>query len=414
MEINWFGLFANFGVNFLEFWICYFVVCALLGFKSIEAIKQLSFKIGGFALGYTLFLGVLSQLLTGIQYQAVYVLVMIILVYFLSKQLKIRVNRIDTILIYFLLYLIPHIIVIPSLLIFYSFGFSPVIVSISTFGATLMILFLLFSFIDLTLLYKLVTNTFIVRLIIFILFAIFVVSFAIFNFNTALMNEYIWLFIILIVIAINGLYYMFKFAHEYMNVMPNKYHDVRKILALLNSKMSDIDDLDAVKAAHQKAMELMNIEPVPTEEISIDIKNSFEALMFETIAFTQQENNSTTEIISDIEYDSPHPVVDDMTIAYLLGLLLENAIQTMTRKPIYIDVYSADCFVGIKVSNEAKHHEKVRLEAMLNQGSSTKAQIGRGFGLIKLKQAVKKYKGKISVLQTQRGKTNYLSVLVRF
>ena len=413
MEINWYALFVNLGVNFLEFWICYFVVCALLGFKSVEAVKKLSFKIGGFALGYTLFLGVLSQLLTGIQYQAVYVLVMIILIHFLSKQLKIRVSRTDTILIYLLLYLIPHVVVIPSLLIFSSFDFSSVIVSISTFGVTLVGLFLLFSFIDLTLLYKLVTEKFIVKLIIFILFAMFVVSFAVFNFNTALMNEYIWLFIVLIVIATNGLYYMFKFAHEYMNVMPHKYHDVRKILALLNSKISDIDDPDAIKTVEQ-VMELLNIESIPKKEISIEVKNSFEVLMHETIAFIQQENNSTTEIISDIEYDLPHPVADDVIIAYLLGILLENAIQTMTRKPIYVDVYSTDCFVAIKVSNEAKHHEKERLEAILNQGSSTKAQIGRGFGLIKLKQAVKKYKGKVSVSQAQRGKINYLSVLVKF
>jgi len=414
MEINWFWLFVNWGINFLEFWIFYFVICALLGFRSVEAVKELSFKIGAFALGYAIFMGMVSLLWEDFRYQAVAVVVMIGLVYFLSKQLKVKLNRTDIILLYFLLYLIPHIIVIPSLLLFSSLNLSIVVVSFSTYSATLATLFLLFAFIDLTLLYKLVTTKFIVKLIIFILFAMFVVSFAILNFNAGNIVEYIWLFIVLVTIAVNGLYYMFKFAHEYMNVMPNTYHDVRKILALLNSKMNDITELEELKQAHQTAIELLNIEPVPKEEVSVETKNSFEALMLDTIAFIQKENHSMTEIIHDIEYESAHSVVDDMKIAYLLGILLENAIQTMTRKPIYVEIFSTSRFVGIKVSNEAKHHEKDRLEAILSQGIPTNGKIGRGFGLAKLKQAVKKYKGKVSVSQEQKGKNNYLSVVVRF
>jgi len=414
MEINWFWLFVNWGINFLEFWIFYFVICALLGFRSIEAVKELSFKIGAVSLGYAVFMGIISLFWEDFRYQAVAVVIMILLIRFLSKQLKVRISRTDTILVYFLVYLISHVVVIPSFLLFSSLNLSIITVSFSTFGATLATLFLLFAFIDLTLLYKLVTEKFIVKLIIFMLFAMFVVSFAIFNFNAEQVVGASILLVILFAIAINGLYYMFKFAHEYMNVMPNKYHDVRKILALLNSKMSDITELEEIKEANRTAIELLNIEPVLKEEVSTKTKNKFEALMLDTIVFIQKENHSLTEIIHDIEYESVHPVVDDMKIAYLLGILLENAIQTMTRKPIYVEIFSTSRFVGIKVSNEAKHREKDRLETMLSRGIPTNGKIGRGFGLAKLKQTVKKYKGKVSITQEQRGKTNYLSIVVRF
>ena len=414
MEINWFWLFVNWGINFLEFWIFYFVICALLGFRSIEAVKELSFKIGAVSLGYAVFMGIISLFWEDFRYQAVAVVIMILLIRFLSKQLKVRISRTDTILVYFLVYLISHVVVIPSFLLFSSLNLSIITVSFSTFGATLATLFLLFAFIDLTLLYKLVTEKFIVKLIIFMLFAMFVVSFAIFNFNAEQVVGASILLVILFAIAINGLYYMFKFAHEYMNVMPNKYHDVRKILALLNSKMSDITELEEIKQANRTAIELLNIEPVLKEEVSTKTKNKFEALMLDTIVFIQKENHSLTEIIHDIEYESVHPVVDDMKIAYLLGILLENAIQTMTRKPIYVEIFSTSRFVGIKVSNEAKHREKDRLETMLSRGIPTNGKIGRGFGLAKLKQTVKKYKGKVSITQEQRGKTNYLSIVVRF
>jgi len=209
---------------------------------------------------------------------------------------------------------------------------------------------------------------------------------------------------------------MFKFAHEYMVVMPNKYHDTKKILELLNDKIDDINDVEIIKVAYEKAMELIGIEPATQADISVDTKNSFEALMHKTIASIKKDNNSTAEVVANIDFETYHPVVDDMTIAYLLGILLENAIQTMTHKPIYISIMSSEYFVAVKVSNEAKYQEQKRLEMMFNQGASTKAQIGRGFGLFKLKQTVKKYKGKVSVSQAQnmKEKTNYLSIFIRF
>jgi len=77
---------------------------------------------------------------------------------------------------------------------------------------------------------------------------------------------------------------------------------------------------------------------------------------------------------------------------------------------------SSEHFVAIKVSNEAKHKQQAELDSMLKRGVSSKGKIGRGFGLAKLKQAVKKYKGTISITQeiNHKEKANYLSVLIKF
>jgi len=417
MGIDTTELVMNWGLNFIEFFSFYLIICALLGFKSMEAVKKFSLKTMGFAIGYSLFMGTTLYFLRGFRFQAIGVVVMIATVRFVSKQLNVSLSRTNTILVYFLLYLLPQLL-IPILWPLSSFIVSTVVLNISAFIVVLLVTFSVFMFIELTWLFKLVTAKFIVQLIIFMFFALFVVSFIIFNFENEYMFENIWLFIVLSVIAMNSLYYMFKFAHEYMSVLPDKFHDVKKILNLLNSKIDEMDDFEALKEATQEVMDLLDIEPVKAEEISTETKNEFERYLLKTIAFIQKENNSTTEIITKIDYEGPHPTIKDVRIAYFLGILLENAIQTLTRKPIYINVISSSSFVVIEVANEAKYKEKAYLEAILKTGqtSSKKALIGRGFGLAKLKRAVKKHYGKISVSAEpdSLGRINYLSVLIRF
>ena len=416
MEINWYYLIINWGINLLEFWIIYFVACALLGFKSVEALKKLNLKIIGFAFLYGFGMGTSAHLWPDLRHHAVGVVVMILTIRFLSKQFRLRLSKIDLVLVYFLLYIISQAAVIPIFILVSSFNWSVFTISFSTFVGSVLMLFLLFTVLDLSWLYKLVAQKFIVKLIIFTLFAIFVISFIIINFEPGEIGENIWLFLILFVMAASCLHYLFRFAHNYMNIMPEKYHDVRKILSLLNSEMKYITDIDEMKRAYQSVMQLMNIEIEAKKEINTDAKNKFENILLETIAFIRQDNNHTTKINHKFTFESEHPVVDRTKIAYFLGTLLENAIQTMTRKPIYIDIYSSDLFVVIKVSNEAKFQQKKQLKAMFSSNHSTKGKIGRGFGLLKLNQAVKKYNGEIDMSQEFQYKenTNYLSIILKF
>jgi len=406
-------LISLWGLNLIDFLMIYVLTGALVGFKFTEVVKRFSLKAAGFALGYGILMGTVFSFGGGLNFHAVDLAVNILSVYFISKMLNMKIDFIDATLIYFIFYAVGHIVVIPVFLLIGQFQLPQVMLHYLTYISTLVILSIVCQFIDFNRLFMFISRRFILKLLIFILFAMFVSSFIAFNFQTERMNEYMVLFIILVTIAFNSLYYLFKLANEYMNKLPDKLHDTRNALSLLNSKIRHLNDAEEIKANYAAVMEIMGIE---AQEVRPENTNGSKAFILETIASVQQENKSNVEVIHDIDYESSHPVVSDVVIAYLLGILLENAIQTMTHKPIYVDVFSSSRYVAIKVANESKRYEQKYLEDMFKRGRSSKAKVGRGFGLAKLKQVVKKYNGKVSVSQRDNLKenTNYLSVLIRF
>jgi len=222
--------------------------------------------------------------------------------------------------------------------------------------------------------------------------------------------------IILIIMAV-GLWHTLKIAHQYEVVIPEKYHDMRKILTLLNLKAYDAQTTEELKEMIEATIDLMGIKVAePIKKIDEDEPVDFEAFIKTNIESLKLNLASDTEVHTNIQYFDPHKLVSAMNINYMLGILLENALETRTTYPIIVDILSTSNILFIKVSNETPMNTPQNLENMLAKGYSTKGKIGRGFGLPKLKKLVEKHDGTITVSQEVNvaEQVNYISFTLNF
>jgi sensor histidine kinase regulating citrate/malate metabolism len=118
--------------------------------------------------------------------------------------------------------------------------------------------------------------------------------------------------------------------------------------------------------------------------------------------------------VTKIKYFESHKTIDDIEIAYMLSVLLENAIETLTNKPIFVEVLCSENRVLIKVENDTKEKTQDELNNMLLKNHSTKGKVGRGFGLAKLDTFVQKHHGNIEITQAYHNEqqVNYLTIMV--
>jgi len=218
-------------------------------------------------------------------------------------------------------------------------------------------------------------------------------------------------------LVILGLIYTLKAAHQYEVVVPEKYHDMKKILILLNLKAEDTQTVEDLKEAIATTIELMGIKVAKTKlQEAKDEPENFENFIKAAIDSLKLNHKSNVEINTSIQYFESHKNVNAMTITYMLGVLLENAIETDTKYPILVDILSTEHILFIKVANETKSKTSQELENMLVKGYSTKGKIGRGFGLPKLKKFVERHQGNLTISQemNEEVQANYIVFMLNF
>ena len=223
--------------------------------------------------------------------------------------------------------------------------------------------------------------------------------------------------IILILITTSGLVQILKDAHNYeMDISP-RFNDMKKNLTLLNLRAEDIQTADELKEMINATIELLAIETAKaTSQRKDDEPEDFEAFITAAIESLKLNNDSDVEIITNIQYFEPHKKINAMNVSYMLGTLLENAIQAGTQLPILVDILSTENFLIIKTSNDTQLKTQQELDNMLTKGYSTKGKVGRGFGLSKLKQLVESHQGNISISQeiNVASQTNYIVFMLTF
>jgi len=101
-------------------------------------------------------------------------------------------------------------------------------------------------------------------------------------------------------------------------------------------------------------------------------------------------------------------------IIYMLGVLLDNAIESGTKKEILIHISVAEESLFISVANEYEQKSNDDFEKMFEPRYSTKSSPGNGYGLSHLSQIVTGYGGEIGLkydyLEVQN--CNYLTLII--
>ena len=129
----------------------------------------------------------------------------------------------------------------------------------------------------------------------------------------------------------------------------------------------------------------------------------------------QKLYDQQVEIQYDIDYDSDHPNVNVITIIKMLSILLDNAIETGTVKPIIVELTVTMSYMQLSVRNEFDPTDSEEISRIFTiDGYTTKKIDQRGYGLTNLYHDVKNIGGKIMAMcdHSSIGKAQYLNITI--
>ncbi|MFV0394472.1 MAG: GHKL domain-containing protein, partial [Coprobacillaceae bacterium] len=256
---------------------------------------------------------------------------------------------------------------------------------------------------------NLIEKEILLKLFVYILTSTFLITGGYFNFDYTHAKEYIGYFSILVFVSLLGLYRTIKYVFFYTNEMPVQLHDVKNILMGLCISIQGKTDINTVKAEIKNALKIIGIDTIPEE---IDVDNQDKKILF----FINQKTKNKEEIIvcTDIRCYEENSKVPLSTVLYMLGVLLDNAIETETKKEIIIKINISEDDVLISISNEYERKTNSDFEKMFQVGYSTKNSQTNGYGLPHLSEVVEKHGGEIDLKYdyNKDQRCNYLTLII--
>jgi len=439
-------LASSFVVSGLESISCYFITNNIIGSNVKNAFKAFSFR-DMFLLGVHIVFSIavlifvssshfqaLDNAWRGVIFGTLWAITAVILVTVVFRILKSKnyLTTIEEVVLIFLICfvfnkLIGTVAITPIIvsidILDFQFNRFPILVFLWVSSVIFTILFLWsINKIDMNKLFIFVIHRLAVKLAIFMitLVSLLVIFSVIFYYarleDILTFHILIPIFSISVVSLLIGFAFTLKAAHQYEVVVPEKYHEMKRILTLLNLKAEDAQNVDDLKEMIGSTIELMEIKTIKPTTSSENDPQDFEAFINSAINSLKLNHESDVEVKTSIKYFEPHKNVCAMTISYMLGTLLENAIETGTEHPIVVDILTTEHVLFIKVANEAESKSPQELYSMLSKGYSTKEKVGRGFGLAKLKKLVENHQGNIIITQeiNPTVQTNYITFTLNF
>ena len=204
-----------------------------------------------------------------------------------------------------------------------------------------------------------------------------------------------------------------KKIYRMTTIIPNDYHDAKKLLLLLDIKSEEATNVEELKSLLSESVDLMNLK-LPPVPFNSKHKN-FEAFIKHTIEAIKIEKKSKVKIHSDIQFLDAYNTLNDIKTSYILGLLLNHALATLIRYPIFVNITSSKSEATIQISYEYRFEkEQQRLEHALLNGKSLCRK--DGCHLLKLKNFIELCNAKVSITRNEKYLDNidYLSICLTF
>lgn len=390
-------LIINIILNFIDVIIAYYIYFNLIDLKLNISIKL-------FALGilYGAILGAMGIYLNSYTYRVISTTTMLIIFKRLSKR---RIH--DVVILYAIYFIYGVIIQLPLLLILSNINLSQDFKFLLVQILTLLICIFSYKKVPLHKLLKIIERELLLKLLIFNL-AIFILIFT-FYINFEYTNSYLLYFSLLLVFTCIGLYHTISRVSYYTNEMPAQIHDVKNILIVLQI-LAENNSNKELKTELDTAVEILGLDANVVETQVEGYKNSILAILKKK----QNNNLKKSPFFTDINYDESNSKVGFLGIGYMLGVLLDNAIETGTKKPILVKINIDSDILIISVANEYEKVYNDDFQRMFQKKYSTKGNVGRGHGLPNLSIFVNKHKGDINVNYeyNEKQNCNYLIVTI--
>ena len=404
--------------SILNILIVYFMTNNFCGFKSSIAFKKIKIiPTISILTAYTIIHILILFTFYITVYHTLNLFILLILTWLFVEKKKISFTLDEIALIWLLIYAVIHLLFIPIPLIVRTFTTSELIIITLTFVLASLATIVLCQKLDFNKLLVFILRRTILRILIFLAVMLFLVNSSILNYHRDPL-EHSLVLLTFFVPALIGLIHTVKLTHQSTAVVPDAYHDAKKLLMLLNIKAEEATDFNKLNEMLAHSVDLMNLRlPNPHLIDSDTVSANFEKFLKRTIESIRMSKKSNTKIISDIQFLDSYSEVNDIKIAYMTGLLLEYALDTLTKRPIFIDITSSKHNALIRVSCEYKFEKNLRyLESLLLENEIVPSKTKNNFNLSKLKSIVDVHNGKSVVTREKniQEQVDYLSISIIF
>jgi|AKZA01.1.fsa_nt_gi Histidine kinase-, DNA gyrase B-, and HSP90-like ATPase. len=253
-----------------------------------------------------------------------------------------------------------------------------------------------------------------IKFLIILVTTIFLVLFTILDFDIENITLSILCLLILTSIIFNSLHKSLKDLFEITSTVPMQLHDTKNLFISMCISAETIQDIEYIRKDLRECMDIMQIDSF-IDEIKV---NDYKQNILQFINYKIKKNTKKLIFLADVYYDEPTDNVSYSVAIYMLGTLLDNAIETGTKEPIYIYMYGTKNKLEISVSNEYERKNTDDFDKMFQIGHSTKLKNEsdvRGYGLPNLSESVKRYGGEIIIEYSynKEQKKNYLTISLK-
>lgn len=221
-----------------------------------------------------------------------------------------------------------------------------------------------------------------------------------------------------LVIVLVGLIYTIGKVHQNTLIIPEAYHDTKKLLMLLDIKAEEATDIAELKDMLSESITLMNLQlPHAYTTAALDADSPFEKLMQRTIDYLRKNRRSNVKIISNIRFTGDFQEINRIKSAYMLSQLLEYVLSTLTKRPIYVDISSSFDQLSLGVSCEYKFERNLgSIQKFFVHDEEVREEIADNMGLLKLKSLVSRHKGEALITRDKHFKehVDYLTISLFF
>jgi len=388
-------------INILDFYIFYYLCNNIVKKRPKLSVKIIFVGISyGVAIG-----GVLANIVDGNVARAIITVILILMFKFITKK-----KLPDVLIIFAITYLCIVLIQILCLqlinILRISENYSFLLVEILT---SIVVMFIYIK-IPLYKLYNTIEKEILLKLSIFILAGMLLLTLFYYNFEYT--SSYILCFSLLITVTFFCLFQTLKRIFFYTNKIPIQLHDMKNLMMGIQISAHSTSDANVIRNEIDKILEIIDIG---MSDINFNIDDySQNVLSFINLKKSKVEYDKLT-FLTDIGYYEPHAKVSFSVILYMLGVLLDNAIESGTKKAIIVKVYVIEESLYLSVSNEYNKKSTDDFNKMFQERYSTKEEThSRGYGLSNLSKVVADYDGKI-LLQEEYNteqKSNHITIAV--